>query len=125
MPPGSLSAAWAQTRHTACTVELNAQEPNRDNGSEHGQSANGPAGDIETAIAVRSIDHRVVPLLHESLPPACLHLVKSRTPGFRFKHKLRTAIRRGGRGRIVRRVAGAFHNVKPAGRAVDQGKDNQ
>jgi hypothetical protein len=52
--------------------QLNPQNPDSNNGSEYGQSTDGPARDVERAIGFGSIDHGVVPMGHESLLSACL-----------------------------------------------------
>ena len=46
---------------------LNSQDPNGDNGPEYGQSADRPACDVQPAIVLGLIDHRVMPMVHESL----------------------------------------------------------
>jgi hypothetical protein len=46
---------------------LNPKNPNRNNGREHGQTANCPTRRVNRAIRFRSIDHTIVPVGHNSL----------------------------------------------------------
>jgi hypothetical protein len=53
---------------TAGIAALNPENPHGYDGPDHGQSTNRPAGRVGRAVCFRSIDHRVVPVGHDSLP---------------------------------------------------------
>jgi hypothetical protein len=76
LPPGDhIGRPVANAPGTAESLrngQLNPQNPDSNNGSEYGQSTDGPARDVERAIGFGSIDHGVVPMGHESLLSACL-----------------------------------------------------
>src|ERR1700682_1246927 len=46
---------------------LNPEHPDGHDRTEHGQAGNRPSGDVDRTIRFRSIDHRIVPMGHNSL----------------------------------------------------------
>ena len=46
---------------------LNPQNPDRNDGPEHGQARNRPARHVSRAIRLRPVHHRIVPVGHNSL----------------------------------------------------------
>ena len=54
-------------RSRCALAGLNPENPDRNNRPEHGQTGDGPTRDVDRATCFRSIDHRVVPVGHDSL----------------------------------------------------------
>ena len=48
---------------------LNSQYPDGDDGADHGEAADGPAGEIGRAVGLGPVDHGVVPLVVHCEPP--------------------------------------------------------
>jgi hypothetical protein len=49
------------------SYELNPENPNRNNGPEHGKRGNRPARDVNPTIRLGPVYHRIVPVSHDSL----------------------------------------------------------
>jgi hypothetical protein len=56
----------ARCRETASG--LNPQNPDRHDGAEYGQAADGPAGDVNRAVRFGPVHHGIVPMRHDRLP---------------------------------------------------------
>ena len=63
----SRNAAEGLPDRSRTTTGLNPENPNRNNRPKHGQAGDCPARDVDRTIRFRSIDHRVVPVGHDSL----------------------------------------------------------
>src|ERR1700756_302209 len=58
---------------------LNSQNPNDDDGGDHGQSADRPARQIGRTVRIGPVDHGVMPVVHPQPPVGLPPVDKSRT----------------------------------------------
>src|SRR3954470_9026072 len=69
----------------AKSSRLDSQNPDRDDGAEHGKAGNRPARRVDRAIGFRPLHHGIVPVGHGQPPGDCLCQV-----GLRRRRKVQT-----------------------------------